>query len=571
MVLEDSSHEFRKREWPIERGEPLTIPLCVSGVQYYDEAEVPMRSANERPERRGTRPLTILRGNRSAAASSVVALLCLSMAPRSARAAEPKAPPPSSATDASKDKAKPAATETPATPSATAPSATSAAAAATPAAATPATAATPPASAPPAAEPAQAPVEASVEAPAETPAPSVGTLPAPPGDVARLPPEAYPGQPIRGIVGGSLWLTFHGMQWPTSPFHTEVPRTQLGLSGMAWADTGFQSVTTGDAAAHDAKLWINQTRVTLRATPTYTKGDMFLQAQGELVGTNSDDAGNLTPYDVRPDDLWLRVGRWNRWDIQVGRFQAWEIYHYGMGLDQYTPERAGAYKQQGMRPPTIYGVNYLYDRPQSAGNLAFHVYPTRFLRAELLAQAGYADHTDSVGARPAVIADFGIVRLKGAVEMKFVKANDGVSKQDDRYTGGGVAAQVILDPRVEFGVNGAYGNTDLITPDGSKNLKGSVDTWSVGGFANVRLMDPMILGLGANYTRTDDTEENSHGEHGEFSQFQSFVALQALLLDQLFLKGVVAYAKADFAPSAVTTQPWTDESISARVRVMYLF
>jgi hypothetical protein len=330
-------------------------------------------------------------------------------------------------------------------------------------------------------------------------------------------------------------------------------------------------VTTGDAASHDAKLWMNQARLVLRATPTYTKGEMFLQAQGELAATNSDDTGNPTPYAIRPDDLWLRVGRWNRWDIQVGRFQAWEVYHYGMGLDQYTVERVGAYKQQGLRPPAIYGVDYLYYRPESAANLAFHLYPTRFLRAELLAQAGYADHTNQIGARPAIIADFGVVRLKGAFEVKFVKANDGVSKQDDRYMGGGAAAQVILDPRVEFGVNGAYGNSDLIAPDGSKDLQGSTDTWSVGGFANARVADPLILGVGANFTRLDDTEENSHGEHGEFSQFQSFVALQALLLDQLFLKGVIAYSKADFAPSAVNTQPWTDESLSARVRAMYLF
>jgi hypothetical protein len=420
----------------------------------------------------------------------------------------------------------------------------------------------------PAAEtpPEKAPPEAG--SPVAAPPP---TLAPPPGDVARLPPEAYPSEPIRGIYGGSLWLTFHGLQWPTSPFHTDPPRTQLGFSGYAWADTSYQVVTTGDQAAHDKNNWVHQARFALRATPTYTKGDMFVQGQGELVAANSDDLSGSPPYVMRTDDLWVRVGSWNKWDVQVGRYQAWEIYHYGMGLDLNTAERIGAYNQQNLRPNQIYGVSFLYDRPSGFGNAALHVYPTKFLRAELLMQAGYAGTSNSLGGRPAVILDFGMVKLKGAAEMRLVKSDNDVNKQDEKYRGGGGAVQFIFDPRVEFGANGAYGNTDIIDQMGNKSLTGSVDMWSVGGFANVRIIDPLIFGVGANFSRLDDTQVNERGEHGEFSHFQSFAALQALVLDQLFVKFVFGYARADFAPATSTADPWHDTSVSGRLRLMYLY
>ena len=44
------------------------------------------------------------------------------------------------------------------------------------------------------------------------------------------------GPPTRGIWGGSLWLTFHGLQWPY------MPKTGVGVSGYAWVDTGYEQI-----------------------------------------------------------------------------------------------------------------------------------------------------------------------------------------------------------------------------------------------------------------------------------------------------------------------------------------
>ncbi|HEY7372558.1 MAG TPA: hypothetical protein VIF57_10400, partial [Polyangia bacterium] len=55
------------------------------------------------------------------------------------------------------------------------------------------------------------------------PAPAiVETPPAEPASITevglqRLPASAYPEWQTRGLTHGSLWLTFHGMQWPYMP------------------------------------------------------------------------------------------------------------------------------------------------------------------------------------------------------------------------------------------------------------------------------------------------------------------------------------------------------------------
>ena len=44
-----------------------------------------------------------------------------------------------------------------------------------------------------------------------------------------------------------------------------------------------------------------------------------------------------------------------------------------------------------------------------------------------------------------------------------------------------------------------------------------------------------------------------------------------VVLDQLFIKAVAAYAKADFAPTFTMSEPYQNTAISGRLRLMYLF
>ena len=132
--------------------------------------------------------------------------------------------------------------------------------------------------------------------------------------------------------------------------------------------------------------------VLLRITPTYAFSDgLFIQGQVELVGT-LDQSLRATDFGgADTDDLLLRVGKWNSWDFQVGRFEGWEVFHLGMGLDQNTFERAGAVgRRLSSFGISFYGLTDNQFRPAGRGgqHAAIHLYPLPYLRFELLGMAG---------------------------------------------------------------------------------------------------------------------------------------------------------------------------------------
>src|SRR4051794_8514568 len=254
--------------------------------------------------------------------------------------------------------------------------------------------------------------ERSQQAPASAPAGSSANFPT--GLVERLPSSAYPEPVTRGLYGSSLWLDMQGYQWPY------YPRIGVGISGYGWVDTDFKRTRIGDPGQsdHNTKLFM-QGRYNLRVTPTYSNGNWFVQAQAELIA-------NLDQLDIQPnvadtDDLWVRTGVWKSWDLTVGRFEAFSVYHLGMGLDLNTDERIGAYDAThgAGQVPQPYMASYLYYRPQGPGNIALHLYPVAGLRMELLAQWGNDNLLNYVGGRPALIYDLGFLKFRVAGEYQW--------------------------------------------------------------------------------------------------------------------------------------------------------
>ncbi|MES1166278.1 MAG: hypothetical protein ABUR63_10995, partial [Verrucomicrobiota bacterium] len=138
--------------------------------------------------------------------------------------------------------------------------------------------------------------------------------------------------------------------------------------------------------------------------------------------------------------------------------------------------------------------------------------------------------------------------------------------------GAGASLQFVLAPVVEFGVNGAIATQLLKGGFGQKTPEGSFKTISVGGFANFRLTDLMLLGLGINYTSQTDDYLAMNSTVNDFTyHVQGFGALQYLLGGQLFIKGVVGYARAFFQPSDVSVTTWTNDMYSGRIQLMYLY
>jgi hypothetical protein len=382
------------------------------------------------------------------------------------------------------------------------------------------------------------------------------------GPFERLPPSAYPDEPLRGLRGGSLWLTFHGLQWPS------YRKTGIGVSGYGWIDTGYERVKRGNASEQSIKYILQQGRVLLRFTPTYSRDDWFVQAQAELVANK--DQSSRQPDIADADDVWLRVGKWDVFDVQLGRFEAWEVYHFGMGLDLNTLERQGA-TDDVYGVPEIYGVTYAFYRPPGVGQLAVHLYPVKFFRVELAGQIGNEFGSNAVAGRPVGVLDFGFLKLKLGGEYKVLTdQKDGAQGKTIRR-GVGAAVQLILDPIVELGVNAGYALVDRTAPDGAMDEQGSFTTWSVGGFANARIVDELMIGGGVNLTHQHDLHyDEAVADNGQFAHTQAFVALQYVLWGQLYIKAVGAYAVGRFEPTFGEPH-FSNTMLSARLRLQYLF
>ena len=386
--------------------------------------------------------------------------------------------------------------------------------------------------------------------------------------VERLPDSAYPTYKTRGLYGGSLWLTFHGLQWPNLPKRPGEPDLLLGLSGSGWVDTAYEAISPGNPTEQKIKYWRQQGRFVFRATPTYRVDPWFVQGQAELVANNDQTLGRDQAADT--DDLWVRAGRWDVFDIQVGRFQGWEVYHLGMGLDLNTFERKGAAADTS-KPPDFYGVTYAWDRPSGAGNIAGHVYVTDWLRVEDLIRIGNDNGYNTLGDRGALIFDIGWLKLKGGAE--YLNTTNRLQGPRDRMRrwGYGGSIQFVLEPYVEFGINGARALSDSWDNSGAYRQDQSYTIFSTGGFLNARIIDQLLVGGGINYTHNEDLHVDSTGNPGRWTQTQIFGAVQYGLFGKLFLKLVVGNARAYFAPSFTNAQPFTNTMSSVRLRASFYF
>jgi hypothetical protein len=356
--------------------------------------------------------------------------------------------------------------------------------------------------------------------------------------------------------------------------------TGLVISGDTWIDTGYRHLETSEPDPNlvgEARLF-QEGRLNLRATPTFTYDEhWFVKAQAELLAHAENRSGG---HIADTDDAWVKIGYWDLFDIQLGRFEAWEVYHKGLGLERYTLEDQGATPTdepnvQGAEVD-IYEVNYAMYRQDSFGQIAAHLFPAGWARMELGAVIGSRDDDVRIGARPVGILDFDFVKVKVGGEFvdQFARTRGFNADIETRVLRSGFGAGVvgILAPHVEGGANMGLGRVSTRDASGTLVPQETYDHLSFGGFLNASLglLTPALagtmLGGGANYTElvTDDCglkpltnpdgtpvvtangQQYAQDVCGLHSHVQVFGAIQQALFDRAIIKLVVSAAQVDY-------------------------
>ena len=133
--------------------------------------------------------------------------------------------------------------------------------------------------------------------------------------IQRLPGSAYPEPQTRGLPYGSLYLTFHGMQWPYMPATGKGSRFVLGLSGWGWVDTAYQKFAPwGDytgLGTSKSTYWKQQARLVTRVTTGSSRASSPSNAwpSSSFTSSSSVDTPKATgsrPMTIRPSSTTTR-------------------------------------------------------------------------------------------------------------------------------------------------------------------------------------------------------------------------------------------------------------------------
>jgi hypothetical protein len=314
----------------------------------------------------------------------------------------------------------------------------------------------------------------------------------------------------------------------------------------------------------------------------FPKSEYFLKVTGQFVAWVREQADD---YQINVDDVYVQFGSGKNWDLQVGRFMTWRVYHKGLGFDLYTLEDNGASEAYPISNEVFavhtYEVDYIYLRNspyvgEIAGRAAFHYYPLDNLGFELATAYGLADNrgTDTIGGRLAMDLRLPYAQFSAAGEYRsqFQTApphaiqDAGMPTERDvecaecgatKNYGFGGGLSLFFSP-VSVGGNFAIGWDKKKLGTGDANGKpaddpaGSDRRMSFGGYfeldiGSLLLDRALILGVGANRTELvlDSFDKKFHVQSAAYLAYP-------LGLNNAMLKLVVSQAQADLYDSIDT-------------------
>lgn len=335
----------------------------------------------------------------------------------------------------------------------------------------------------------------------------------------------------------------------------QVPSLPVRLSGYFWVDTGYMEQKNTQVGAYDKDVNYAQGRFVLGASYRRDLGSLFAEARAQFVAF--DNEYTKSQYEPHTQDAFVRVGG-RLWDVQLGRFLAWEPYYRGNGIQRYTAEEAGA-----LGGPSMYRLDYNLGHKDEPGQLAVHVYPLEWAAFELAATYGQESSQNNLGVRPVLaLRRWGFLAMAGWEYLDQTPQDD---SNEVEQTSQGLAGRLqysFLGTTV--GVDVARSDVEAVTIEGLVDGEKTHDKTSVGAFVE----SDLSFGIaGAGYHLT--TLENEQGEENRHHQaFLSYI--QRLPIEGLSVWGVLGFARAELEDVDADSE-WENDMTSFRVRLQYEF
>jgi hypothetical protein len=363
----------------------------------------------------------------------------------------------------------------------------------------------------------------------------------------------------------------------------------LGWDGNAQIDVGyasytFQSLTNPPEDFHDFRG-----RFVFGPVLQHDFGDNhFFRATGQAVMWVREE---FNKYQINADDVYFQLGKSNSYDLQLGRFELWRVYHKGRGFDLFTLDDTGALRtspfEGGQFGVDIYEVNETLLR-ETPGHLALHYYPSTWLGFELGGVYGKQLLSNVYGARFAADLNFSFLQLSGAGEFRAARpAQEQRAVNPDGTTtvcedcgrkswlGGGGGAILKLG-FADIGVSYAYKSTESFQlANGNVDLPGSGNTSSLGGFFELdpgKLLFKRSFVVGVGFHRTMAlADNNDFQQHDQGAAY----AVYPLGFNNASLKLVLAKAdlrtEDDTGGGSAGKLVYNSDMVSGRLRFSYCF
>lgn len=331
----------------------------------------------------------------------------------------------------------------------------------------------------------------------------------------------------------------------------------MKFGGYFWADTGYMTRDNAQAGQYDQDVTYLQGRFVLAAAMKRDFGDWFGAARVEFLGLVNEFA--RSQYEPHTLDAYVKIGHKRWFDLQVGRFLAWEIYHRGQGIEFWTAEEAGA-----LGGPALYWLDLTRGYRNESGQAAVHFYPWEFLKFEVAGVYGQENNQNNLGIRPAAHFSWKGLQVLAAMEYLALLPQTTADKVQTRTLGYGGRVQYTIANTVTLGANFANATVEAIDIQGLQDGEKSLGKFTVGGFADIDFWRNSI-GLGFHHTQ----QLNKQGE--TTTHEQAFVSYKFFLpIEGVSLKAVYGFAMAHIQDADTKTE-WDNYVQSFRLRIAYDF